>query len=61
VPHRGGDIELGIGAFISLVNSIAVTVLSDRPPLGVRALIGCVAAYVLLGTLVESRRCRRSS
>jgi ribose/xylose/arabinose/galactoside ABC-type transport system permease subunit len=51
-----GDIDLGIGPFISLVNCIAVTALSDRPLLGVLALIGCVAAYIVLGALVELRR-----
>jgi ribose/xylose/arabinose/galactoside ABC-type transport system permease subunit len=50
-----GDIDLGIGPFISLVNCIAVTYLYDRPVLGMLALIGCVGGYVVLGALVELR------
>jgi ribose/xylose/arabinose/galactoside ABC-type transport system permease subunit len=50
-----GDIDLGIGPFISLVNCIAVTFLYDRPALGVLALVGCVAAYIIMGAIVEVR------
>ncbi len=51
-----GDIDLGIGPYISLVNCIAVTYLFDRPVLGVLALAGCIAGYGVLGALVELRR-----
>ena len=47
------DLDLSIGAFISLVSCIAVTWLPERPLLGVAALIACVLLYAAIGALVE--------
>lgn len=50
-----GDIDLGIGPFISLVNCIAVTFLYDRPALGILALAACIAGYIVMAGIVEVR------
>jgi ribose transport system ATP-binding protein len=50
-----GDIDLGIGAFLGLVNVIAVTWLLDSPLAGAAAMLAAVAAYALLGALVHLR------
>lgn len=47
------DLDLSIGAFISLVSCIAVTWLPERPLLGVAALVACVLLYAAIGALVE--------
>lgn len=47
------DLDLSIGAFISLVSCIAVTWLPERPVLGVAALVACVLLYAAIGALVE--------
>ncbi len=51
-----GDIDLGVGPFLSLVNCIAATSLSNDPALGVGALVLCVLAYVAMGALIHVRR-----
>ncbi len=51
-----GDIDLGIGPFISLVNCIAATLLSRSPLLGAGALALCVLAYAGMGALVHLRQ-----
>jgi len=51
-----GDIDLGIGSFLGLVNVIAVTWLTKSPVLGALALVAAVGAYLLLGALVHVRR-----
>ena len=51
-----GDIDLGIGPFISLVNCIASALLTDQPLLAAAALALCVAAYAGLGALIHLRR-----
>jgi ribose/xylose/arabinose/galactoside ABC-type transport system permease subunit len=51
-----GDIDLGIGPFISLVNTIAATVLATNPVLGWGALAGLVLAYAAMGALIHVRR-----
>jgi ribose/xylose/arabinose/galactoside ABC-type transport system permease subunit len=51
-----GDIDLGIGPFISLVNTIAATVLATNPALGWGALVGLVVAYAAMGGLIHVRR-----
>ena len=51
-----GDVDLGIGPFISLVNCIAATLLSDSPLLGAGALALCVLAYAGMGALVHLRQ-----
>jgi ribose transport system permease protein len=50
------DLDLSIGAFVSLVACIAATWLRDTPALGVLALVGLVAAYAGMGALIELRR-----
>ncbi|MHC2459830.1 ribose transport system ATP-binding protein [Rhizobium leguminosarum] len=49
----GGDIDLGLGFAIGLANVLAATYLVDAPGLGVLALAGLVAGYVLLALIVE--------
>jgi ribose/xylose/arabinose/galactoside ABC-type transport system permease subunit len=51
-----GDIDLGIGPFISLVNTIAATVLATNPVLGWGALAGLILAYAAMGALIHVRR-----
>lgn len=51
-----GDIDLGVGAFVGLVNVITVTLVPDQPALGVLAYLGLVAAYMAMGTLIHLRR-----
>lgn len=49
------DLDLSTGSFVSLVACVAATVLHDSLPLGVLALALLVAAYALVGALVEWR------
>lgn len=51
-----GDIDLGIGPFLSLVNCIAATALSAHLLLGAGMLALCVLAYVAMGALIHVRR-----
>ncbi len=50
------DIDLGLGAFIGLVNCLGATVLAGTPALGVLVLAGCVLAYAGMGAFIEIRR-----
>jgi ribose transport system permease protein len=50
------DLDLSIGAYISLTAGISATLLVDEPVLGVLALLGCVLAYGLVGALIHIRR-----
>ena len=50
------DLDLSIGAFVSLVACIAATWLNDTPVLGVLALAALVAAYAGMGALIEIRQ-----
>jgi ribose transport system permease protein len=50
------DLDLSIGAFVSLVACITATWLNDTPLLGALALAGLVAAYGALGALIHLRR-----
>jgi ribose transport system permease protein len=50
------DLDLSIGAYISLTAGISATLLVDEPLLGVLALVGCVLAYGLVGALIHIRR-----
>jgi ribose transport system permease protein len=50
------DLDLSIGAYISLTAGIAATLLVDEPVLGVLALVGCVVAYGAVGALIHIRR-----
>jgi ribose/xylose/arabinose/galactoside ABC-type transport system permease subunit len=51
-----GDIDLGIGQFLGLINGIAVVLLPAHPALGILALIGGVAGYLLMGLVVHLRK-----
>ncbi|MDT1061393.1 ABC transporter permease [Paracoccus sp. CPCC 101403] len=50
------DIDLSMGAFVSLVACITASVLPVNPALGVAMLVGCVLAYAALGALIEIRQ-----
>lgn len=50
------DLDLSIGAFVSLVACIAATWLNDTPLLGIAALAALVAAYAGMGALIELRQ-----
>jgi ribose transport system permease protein len=50
------DLDLSIGAFVSLVACIAATWLNDTPFLGVLALAVLVAIYAGMGALIEIRQ-----
>ena len=49
------ELDLSIGAFVSLVACITATWLNDTPLLGVLALAGLVGIYALLGALIHLR------
>jgi ribose/xylose/arabinose/galactoside ABC-type transport system permease subunit len=51
-----GDIDLGIGSFVGLVNVISALVLVANPLLAVVLYVALVAAYVLMGLLVHYRQ-----
>jgi ribose/xylose/arabinose/galactoside ABC-type transport system permease subunit len=51
-----GDIDLGIGSFIGLVNVLTAVYLGSDPGLGLLAYVGLVAGYVVMGVLVHYRR-----
>ncbi|GAB5097854.1 ABC transporter permease [Caballeronia sp. GAFFF2] len=50
------ELDLSIGAFVSLVACIGATLLVQHPVLGWLALAGCVVLYALVGALIELRR-----
>jgi ribose transport system permease protein len=50
------DLDLSIGAFVSLVACIAATWLNEAPILGVLTLAALVAAYAGMGALIEIRQ-----
>ena len=50
------DLDLSIGSFVSLVACIGSTLLTGEPVLGWLALAGGIAAYALVGALIEWRR-----
>ncbi len=49
------DLDLSIGAFVSLVACITATWLHDTPVLGAAALAGLILAYGALGALIHLR------
>jgi len=51
-----GDIDLGIGAYIGLVNVVAARYLSSQAGLGVLLLLALIAGYAVLGALIQLRR-----
>ncbi|MCY0869884.1 MAG: ATP-binding cassette domain-containing protein [Firmicutes bacterium] len=50
------DIDLGLGAFMGLINAVSATLLVHQPALGVIAIVGFGLLYVLQAVLVELRR-----
>lgn len=50
-----GHIDLGVGAFMGLVNVICATTLNDHLPLGILALAGALLAYALMGVVIYLR------
>jgi ribose transport system permease protein len=51
-----GDIDLGIGTFIGLVDCIVAGLLNDQPALAVIMLVACPIAYALMGALIHLRQ-----
>src|SRR5215831_17780475 len=51
-----GDIDLGIGTFVGLVDCIVAGLLNDQPALALAMLIGCPIAYGLMGALIHWRQ-----
>jgi ribose transport system permease protein len=49
------DLDLSIGAYVGFVVCVAATLLNETPLLGIAALLGGIAAYVLLGALIHLR------
>ncbi|WP_312526380.1 ABC transporter permease [Paracoccus sp. (in: a-proteobacteria)] len=50
------DIDLSMGAFVSLIACITAAVLPSNPVLGIAMLVGCVLVYAALGALIEIRQ-----
>ncbi|WP_108482368.1 ABC transporter permease [Oceaniglobus ichthyenteri] len=48
------DIDLSVGAFVSLVACITATLLNDNPMLGVLVLAALVLSYAALGALIHA-------
>ena len=48
------DIDLSLGAFVSLVACVTATYLNDAPPLGVLMLLALIAAYALMGAVIHA-------
>ena len=51
-----GDIDLGLGAFIGLVNAVAATWLTSDPWLAVLCFLAMLLAYPLMGLFIDMRR-----
>jgi ribose transport system permease protein len=51
-----GDIDLGIGTFVGLVDCIVAGLLNDYPVPAVAMLIACPLAYALMGALIHWRQ-----
>ena len=49
------QIDLGVGAFMGLVNVLCATLVQDRPLLGLAALAAAMVAYAGMGTLILTR------
>lgn len=50
------DIDLSMGAFVSLIACITAAILPSNPVLGIAMLVGCVLVYAALGALIEIRQ-----
>ncbi|WP_173934554.1 ATP-binding cassette domain-containing protein [Chelativorans sp. Marseille-P2723] len=51
----GSEIDLGVGNFCGLVNVVSATILFTAPFTGGAILIGLIAAYALMGLLIQAR------
>ena len=51
-----GDIDLGLGAFIGMVNAVAATWLVSDPWLAALCFVGMLLAYPLMGLFIDMRR-----
>jgi ribose transport system permease protein len=51
-----GDIDLGIGTFVGLVDCIVAGLLNDYPGTAVAMLIACPVAYAFMGALIHWRQ-----
>jgi ribose transport system permease protein len=51
-----GDIDLGIGTFVGLVDCIAAGLLNDQPAIAIAMLALCPVAYALMGALIHWRQ-----
>jgi ribose transport system ATP-binding protein len=52
----GGEIDLGVGAFAGLVSVLSATWLYDKIALGASAIAIAIAAYALIGAIIQSRK-----
>ena len=50
-----GHIDLGVGAFMGLVNVICATILDQNTGLGILCLVGLIAAYSCMGLVIHLR------
>ena len=51
-----GDLDLSIGAFVSLVACIVARLMPETPLLATGALLACIAGYVAVGALIQLRK-----
>jgi ribose transport system permease protein len=51
-----GDIDLGIGTYVGLVDCIAAGLLNDQPAVALLMLAACPVAYALMGALIHWRQ-----
>ncbi|PBB85671.1 MULTISPECIES: ABC transporter permease [unclassified Mesorhizobium] len=51
-----GDIDLGVGTFVGLIDCIAAGLLNEQPVTGVALLVACPIAYSLIGALIHLRQ-----
>jgi ribose transport system permease protein len=49
------DLDLSIGSYVSFTACITATWLNDAPLLGIAVLLGCIAAYAVLGAVIHLR------
>lgn len=47
------DIDLGLGSFIALVNTVAASYLATDPIIGVALLLLCISGYVAMGLIIH--------
>ncbi|MGR3802608.1 ABC transporter permease [Marinibacterium profundimaris] len=48
------DIDLSLGAFVSLVACVTATILNDTPALGLLILLALILSYALLGAVIHA-------